>query len=70
MKTTSDPHYPGYFVFGDGKGHGYGREKGTEAQTDPPVGGVHSPQQTRRNGDTLVEVLEPHSGDSEQSVKK
>jgi S-formylglutathione hydrolase FrmB len=32
MKTTSNPHYPGYFVYGDGKGHGYGREKGTEAK--------------------------------------
>ena len=31
MKTTSNPHYPGYFVYGDGKGHGYAREKGTEA---------------------------------------
>jgi hypothetical protein len=32
MKTTIDPHYPGYFVYGDGKGHGYGRGKGTEAK--------------------------------------
>lgn len=32
MKTTTDPHYPGYFVYGDGKGHGFAREKGTESR--------------------------------------
>jgi hypothetical protein len=32
MKTTTDPHYPGYFVFGDGQAHGYGRGEGTEAK--------------------------------------
>jgi hypothetical protein len=32
MKTTTDPHYQGYFVYGDRQGHGYGRGKGTEAK--------------------------------------
>jgi hypothetical protein len=32
MKTTSNPHYPGYFIYGDGKGHSFGRVKGTEAK--------------------------------------
>jgi hypothetical protein len=32
MRTTTDPHYPGFFEYGDGKGHNYGREKGTEGK--------------------------------------
>jgi hypothetical protein len=32
MKTTANPHYPGYFVYGDGIGHRYGREPGTESR--------------------------------------
>ncbi len=32
MKTTANPHYPGYFVYGDGIGHRYGREAGTESR--------------------------------------
>ena len=32
MKTTSNPHSTGFFLFGDGKGHSYRRERGTEAK--------------------------------------
>jgi len=31
MRTTTSPHYPGFFLYGDGKGHGFMRERGTEA---------------------------------------
>ena len=32
MKATENPHYPGYFVWGDGKGHRFGRQFSTEAE--------------------------------------
>ena len=32
MKETENPHYPGYFIWGDGKGHRFGREFSTEAE--------------------------------------
>jgi hypothetical protein len=32
MKSTENPHYPGVFVWGDGKGHRFGREFSTEAE--------------------------------------
>lgn len=32
LKSTENPHYPGVFVWGDGKGHRFGREFSTEAE--------------------------------------
>jgi hypothetical protein len=32
MKSTENPHYPGVFIWGDGKGHRFGREFSTEAE--------------------------------------
>lgn len=32
MKSTQNPHYPGSFLYGDGEGHRFGREPGTEAR--------------------------------------
>lgn len=32
LKQTENPHYPGVFIWGDGKGHRFGREFSTEAE--------------------------------------
>jgi hypothetical protein len=32
MRSTENPHYPGVFVWGDGRGHRFGRELSTEAE--------------------------------------
>jgi len=32
MRSTENPHYPGVFIWGDGRGHRFGRELSTEAE--------------------------------------
>jgi hypothetical protein len=32
MKSTENPHYPGVFIWGDGRGHRFARELSTEAE--------------------------------------
>jgi hypothetical protein len=32
LKSTENPHYPGVFIWGDGRGHRFGREFSTEAE--------------------------------------
>ncbi len=56
MKTTQNPHYKGFFLYGDGKGHCWQGPEST-AERLQADGDSHRQSQTRRNDDALVAVL-------------
>ena len=56
MKTTEDPHYEGFFMYGDQKPH-FWSGPGTSARSDPGDGGVRPPQEAGGDDDAVVEVV-------------